>query len=64
MIHDLNGKPRGYAFIEYNDKAEMSSQFCPTQLFPRTYMHFTQDLSWWPPKARWDCGVGADLTTA
>ncbi|VDM72339.1 unnamed protein product, partial [Strongylus vulgaris] len=24
MIHDLNGKPRGYAFIEYSDKSEMS----------------------------------------
>ncbi|KAK6029506.1 hypothetical protein OSTOST_04386, partial [Ostertagia ostertagi] len=27
MIHDLNGKPRGYAFIEYSDKAEMSNAY-------------------------------------
>ncbi|WKY01239.1 hypothetical protein Q1695_015328 [Nippostrongylus brasiliensis] len=25
MVHDLNGKPRGYAFIEYSDKSEMST---------------------------------------
>ncbi|KAK6053276.1 hypothetical protein COOONC_09221 [Cooperia oncophora] len=25
MIHDLSGKPRGYAFIEYSYKAEMST---------------------------------------
>ncbi|CAJ0597728.1 unnamed protein product [Cylicocyclus nassatus] len=27
MIHDLNGKPRGYAFIEYSDKSEMSNAY-------------------------------------
>ena len=27
MVHDEAGKPRGYAFIEYSDKAEMHSRF-------------------------------------
>uniref|UniRef100_A0A915D1N6 U1 small nuclear ribonucleoprotein 70 kDa n=1 Tax=Ditylenchus dipsaci TaxID=166011 RepID=A0A915D1N6_9BILA len=28
MIHDKHGKPRGYAFIEYAHKAEMSELVC------------------------------------
>lgn len=26
MVQDKNGKPRGYAFIEYSHKSEMSSK--------------------------------------
>lgn len=27
MVHDKNGKPRGYAFIEYEHKSDMSGKF-------------------------------------
>lgn len=27
MVHDQNGKPRGYAFVEYSSKEDMHSKF-------------------------------------
>lgn len=27
MVNDRNGKPRGYAFVEYAHKSEMSGMF-------------------------------------